>query len=136
MIKRIKNLAKKERASVALISVLIISAILVILTIGMSDNSISTSYQYLNKESNQNLYHTAESCLEETIIRMEEDTSFAGTTLSFNDITCTSIVTGISTKMILIEVTYLEYTQNYSAEVTITVNGQANNVTLLKWSKV
>jgi type II secretory pathway component PulK len=125
-----------KKGSIALIGVLIISAILIILTIGMSESNLSVMDQYLNNESSQNMYHIAEGCLEETILRIEGDTSFSGTTLGLGDFVCVSSVTGTTTKTISIELTYLDYTQNFSAQVSVTTSGQANNVLLLNWGKI
>ncbi len=127
---------KNNRGAIALIGVLIISAILIILTIGMSESNLSLMDEYLNNESSQNMYHIAEGCLEETIIRIEDNVSFLGTTLDMGDVICVSSVTGTTTKTISIELTYLNYTQNFSAQISVTTNGQANNVLLLNWGKI
>jgi len=131
-----KYTINNKKGSIALIGVLIISAILIILTIGMSESNLSLMDEYLNNESSQNMYHIAEGCLEETIIRIEDNVSFSGTTLGLGDVICVSSVTGTTTKTISIELTYLNYTQNFSAQVSVTTNGQANNVSLLNWGKI
>lgn len=131
-----KNQLNNKKGSIALIGVIIISAILIILTIGMSESNLSLMDEYFNNESSQNMYHIAEGCLEETIIRIEDNVSFSGTTLDMGDITCVSTVTGTTTKTISMELTYLNYTQNFSAQISVTTNGQANNVLLLNWGKI
>lgn len=127
---------KKQRGSVALISILIISAMLLIVSVGMSESNISTMYSFLNNESNQIMYHVAEGCLEESIVRIKDDTNFAGTTLALGDANCTATVAGGSTKTITIDISYLEYNQNFSAQVYITTQGEANNIQLLSWEKI
>lgn len=130
------NILNNNKGSIALIGVLIISAILIILTIGMSESNLSLMDQYFNNESTQNMYHIAEGCLEETILRIEDDVSFTGTTLIMGDVTCVSSVTGTTTKDITLVIDYLNYIQNFSAQITVTTNGQANNVELLNWGKI
>lgn len=128
------NRIKNQKGSVALISILIISAIVLILVLSMSDISISTSYQYLNASSNKAVYYTAEACLEETIARMEKDDNFTGATIIFNDDTnCTVSVSGTDIEM---GVSYFDYSQNYSAEISKEEIGEANNVQLLNWDKI
>jgi Tfp pilus assembly protein PilX len=127
---------EKQKGSIALISVLIISAILLILILGMSESSVTGSYQSLNKSSNQIAYHTAEACLEETIMRMEDDINFTGVTLSFDETTCTSVTSGENPKTISIEVEYMDYVQHFAAQVSVATMGQANNVKLLNWEKI
>lgn len=124
------------KGSIALIGVLILSAILIIITIGMSESNISMMDQYFNNESSQNIYQVAEGCLEEAILRIENDTSYTGSTLPMGDATCVSSVTGTTTKDITLEINYLNYTQNFSAQISVTTNGQANNVDLLNWEKI
>lgn len=124
------------KGSIALISILIISAILLITVIGMSESNISQMYQYLNNSSNEMIYNIAEGCMEEAMIRIEENPSFAGTTLNLNDQVCTITVAGDSIKTVLIEVDYLNYTQIFEAQASVTVNGQANNVSLLNWHEI
>lgn len=126
----------KQKGSIALISILIISAILILLVLGSSEGNISTSYQYLNKESGKTSYYTAEACLEETIIRIEADTTFSGTTLAIGDTTCQSTVSNDTPKLVLINVNYGNYSENFQATVSVTTSGQANNATLLSWGKI
>lgn len=129
-----KNKIINQRGSIALISILIISAVVLILVLSMSDINMSTSYQYLNTASNKTVYYTAEACLEETIIRLEDDDNFTGTTIIFNDDTnCTITVSGTDIELV---VNYLNYSQNYSAEISKAEVGEANNVQLLNWHKI
>ncbi len=125
-----------DKGSIALISVLVICAITILFTVRMSESNISTMYQYLNNESSQIIYRAAESCLEESILRIEKDISFSGTTLNLGDATCTSTVSGSDVKTISIVINYDSYTQNYSAEASVTTNGSANNIELQKWEKI
>ncbi len=132
--KSLKTLSN-NKGSIALISVLVICAIMILFTVRMSESNISTMYQYLNNESSQIIYRAAESCLEESILRIEKDTSFSGTTLNLGDATCVSTVTGSDVKTISIVINYNSYTQNYSAEASVTTGGNANNIELQKWEK-
>lgn len=126
----------KQKGSIALISTVIVSAILIILVLGISETQISTSYQYLNSASSKDLYYSAESCLEEAIFKTEENPSYAGETLDLGTESCTITTSGTSPKTISITVTSDNYTQNFEAQVTVTANGQANNVKLLNWVKI
>lgn len=124
----------KTRGSIALINIIIIAAFTMILVLNMSQVNISTSYQQLNKSSNQTSSYIAEGCLEEAIKRIEDDITFTTTTINFDDTTrCTATISG---DIISINTTFLDYTQNYEAQVSIVQNGQANNVKLLKWTEI
>lgn len=126
----------KQKGSIALISTVIVSAILIILILGISETQISTSYQYLNSSSNKDLYYSAEACLEEAIFKTEENPNYLGETLDLGTESCTISTSGSSPKTISITVTSDNYTQNFEAQITVTVNGQANNVKLLNWTKI
>ncbi|MFA6992278.1 MAG: hypothetical protein WC269_03290 [Candidatus Gracilibacteria bacterium] len=126
----------KQKGSIALISVVIVSAILIILVLGISETQISTSYQYLNSASSKDLYYSAEACLEEAIFRTEENTSYTGGILDLGTESCTISTSGTSSKTISITVTSENYTQNFEALINVTTNGQANNVELLNWTKI
>ena len=56
--------------------------------------------------------------------------------MTIDGATCTSTVSGSTTKTIDIGITYLDYVQNYQAEVTASVNGEAVNVNLLNWEQI
>jgi hypothetical protein len=125
-----------QKGSIALICVLIISAELIILVLGASETQISTSYQYLNSSTSKNLYYTAEACLEEAVFKIEGSPTYNGETLDLGTDSCTIVVSGTSPKTISINVTSENYTQNFEAQVTVTTNGQANNVRLSNWTKI
>lgn len=137
MIKILKS-KSANKGSIALISVLIISAILLIVTVSMSENNISTSYEQLNTSSNKTVYYTAESCLEEAIYRLEDDTAFAGTTLNFDEpgLSCNITVSGVSPKIVQISVVYGDYTENYSSEIDVADLGSAHNAQLNNWNEI
>lgn len=119
-----------------LISVLVISAVLLTLILGVSETQISTSDHNFNTTSNKYTYYLAESCFEEAAKRLKNDSDFAGETINFEDGNCEITVAGILTKTISITTNFDNYTQNYEAEVSITANGEINNVRLLNWKKI
>lgn len=128
---------KSSRASIALISLLVISAFTLILVLGMSEATLSTSYQTFNTSSNQVAYYYAEACLDEAIIRLEKDSAFVSTTLTMNGTgSCTITVSGTSPKIVSIQSAYLDSIQNFQAQVSLTTNGQATNATLLEWKEI
>ena len=132
-----KILKKSLSGSVALISLLVISVFTLILVLGMSEVSVTKSYQYFNNASNRNVYYVAEGCLDEALIRLEEDSAFSGTTLTLDeDTSCIVTVSGTTTKTISIVVNFLTYTQTYEAQASLNEIGEANNLTLLEWREV
>lgn len=132
-----KRLFAQPRASIALISLLIISAFTLILVVGMSEVSISSHAQGANRFSAETGYYAAEACLEETLIRLESNPAFTTTTLTFDDdLSCTVSVSGTSPKTVAIQVTYLNYIQNFEAQVSLATAGQATNAQLIGWEEI
>lgn len=125
-----------KQGSIALMSMLIISAFTLILVVAMSETNLSTSYQYLNNVSNKSAYSIAESCLEESLVRLEADATFAGTTLVFDSNSqCVSVISGSSPKTIAITVVDSDYQQTFLGQAILTASGQAVNATLLDWKE-
>ncbi len=131
-----KNI-NSQRGSIALISLLLISVMAMILVVGASETSISTSYQYVNNSSGKASYYLAEGCLEEAITRLESDDSFTGTTIPQEDYSsCTVVVTGSSPKTITITVDHLDYSQTFQGTVDLTAEGVIYNADLSGWQEV
>lgn len=133
-----KETAQNKEGSVALMSILIISAMLVLIVLGMSETNISNNYSYLNSNSDQLIYNLAESCFEDTVKRLEEDPLFDGSTTTFADTgsSCTSDVSGAGPYTVEVELTNNNYTQYFEGEVSLTTIGEANNAELLNWGEI
>lgn len=128
---------KSNKASISLISMLIISAFTLILVVAMSEANISTNYQYLNNYIGKDMYYAAESCLAEGIIRYEADSAFTGTTINIDSYTsCSVAVSGTSTKQFDITVTDGSYTQTFRGTTDVNTSGEINNLTLSSWQKL
>lgn len=125
------------KGSIALISILIITAVLMIITVSMAEVNISTGYNYLNNQSNTESYHIAESCLEESIVRLERDNTYTGGTITLGSSSCTSSISAnLPNHTITISVTHGDYTQNYSASTYMLSQGGENNIDLLSWEEI
>ncbi len=126
-----------QKGSIALISILLVSAITLLIVVSMSEINISTSQQHLNSTSSKSNYYLSEACFEESLIRLENDAGFTGTSISFDtNSNCTITISGGATKTVDITTNFFDYTQNYQGTVTIEQNGQAINATLLNWSEI
>ena len=132
------NIIQSQKGSVALISILIISATLILIVLGMSETQISNSYNYLNTTSDQIIYNLAESCFEDSIKRVEEDPLFTGSTTTFSDTdsTCISSISGTGTVTIEVELTYQNYTQHFEGQISLATEGEANNAELLNCGEI
>ncbi len=128
---------KNHRASISLISLLIISAFTLILVVAASSSGMSNYEQSFNFESSKTSYYAAEACLEEALFRTEQNSAFTGTTLTFDsDTNCVVTVIGANPKTITVTVNFLDYTQTFQATVSITQTGQIYNSELLTWEEI
>ena len=126
----------KQKGSIALISLLVISAFTLILGLAMAENSISTGYQHVNGVSGETSYYGAEGCFEEAIIRLENDSSFTSETISYDWGTCQIAVSGTNPKTVDVTITQGDYSETYQAMVDLTVNGHATNASLSSWEEI
>lgn len=126
---------KFKKGSIALMNMIMISAVLLLVVIGVSNVSVTNSREYLNLYLERDLFHVAEGCLEEGIVRIERDPSVASLDLDIGNVNCQLSVSGGSSKTVDIVVTSGDYVQDFSAVLSLTTQGVANNVNLIEWKK-
>ncbi|MFA5855431.1 MAG: hypothetical protein WC846_04100 [Candidatus Gracilibacteria bacterium] len=127
----IKNL--RNRASVLLVSMIIICAITLLMAVTLSEVTISSGYQRTNTTELKVSYYAAESCLEETLMRLELDPSFSGTSITLQpDLICQSSVSG---GIIDIVVDNLDYSEIFRAEYDMDSAELVNNIDLENWKE-
>lgn len=131
-----KSFLKETGGSIALISILIISVFTLIIAVYTADLNISTGYQYVNRFSENDSYYSAEGCLEEALIRIENSVGFSGETINFTGGSCVINVIGSDPKTVNITLTQGSDIQNFRGEVDITINGHAINTSLSTWSEI
>lgn len=131
-----KNKRGLRKGSVALISVMLISALTLIVVISMTEINFLTSSQSFNSGADRTAYYAAEACLEEATVMLEADLNYSSGGLTFDaDTSCTISVTDDGQKNVTIQATYLDYVQNFSATFSYQQNGQASNLHLIDWSE-
>jgi hypothetical protein len=124
---------KHARASVLLMSVLVIGVLTLFLALTMAEVNLSTGYQVLNTTENRRSYYAAESCLEESLLRYERDASFTGTTFDVDeDSICTSTISGTQ---VHVTVTNGSYSESFTGTFSTYINGLVTNVDLTGWKE-
>jgi hypothetical protein len=127
----------KRPASISLISLLVISTIALILVLGMSESNISTSYQYLDSRSDSQMAYMADACLDEALIRLEQDIGFVSSSITFDaNNSCSITVSGSGPMTLSISVSSYDYTQSFEAQVSYSSSGEVNNFSLDSWGEV
>lgn len=123
----------KNRASIVLISLIVISAFTLLLALSISEITISSSYINLNKNESKFAYYLAEGCLEEAMLRIEEDSTFTGTTITLSS--DTNCLVTYASNTITITVNRGDFTQTFAATTQITTTDLINNIELLNWQE-
>lgn len=127
----------RPSASIALISLLLVSAMSLMLVVAMSESSVSSYEVGSNYEINQNLSYAAKACFEESVIRLESDANFAATTMVLDEwTTCSVTVVGTGIVAVTIQVDSGDYQQIFEATLEVQTEGAARNVHLLSWDQV
>ncbi len=121
------------KASVLLMSVLVIGIFTLFLALSMAEVNLSTGYQVLNSTENHHSYYAAEACLEESLLRYERDASFTGASFAVDaETSCTSVLSG---SQITVTVSNGDYAEDFVATFSTSVNGLVTNVDLSSWKE-
>jgi hypothetical protein len=128
---------RTKSGSIALISVLIISAMLLIMVVGMAEAHVSVLYQYQDDLLSKSSFYFAESCLEETVRNFERDVSISGITITESaDKECVTTISGSgSVRDVSVTTVDSGYTQNFTGQISYTQTGVVTNASLIHWEK-
>ena len=124
---------------VALVTVLVISAIMLTLGLFTSAAAINEMMAGFSWDQAERALQITDACVDEAVFRLKSDSSYTGGTLSVNGGTCTSSVTGSgSTRTVTSTGTLGDFTKKISATATFVTNiaGTANTVDLTHWEEI
>ncbi len=122
------NVKRTPPGVVAILSVLIITAILI--AIGISIAALGQNEIVLSGliDNGEKAFSIADACSEEGLARLKSDAAFTGTTFPLDNGTCTVVVTNLGGNVRLITGTgaFRDAVRSVVANVTITFNGAGN----------
>ena len=121
---------KRSRGVVALISLLVISAVLLAMGIAIARvgrNEVVLARIFADGEI---AFNVADACVEEGLSRLKDSSLYTGGTFALDDGTCSVAVTNLGGNDRLIRGTgsYQRATRIVEANVTLSTNGQGNVV--------
>lgn len=128
-----------RRGAVALITITVITAILVV--IGLTVSTIGNNEVVLSGvfSDGENAFSIADACAEEALTRLKGDSGFTGTTFSLDGGTCTATVSLVTGTNYLIQATgtYKDNVRGIEADVNVVFNGQgiARSVIINSWQE-
>jgi Tfp pilus assembly protein PilX len=122
----------KNDRGMALVTVLIFSVVaIIVITLGITLMIIQTGSSSKATSSKKAIF-VAESAMENALIRLLRNPSYAGETLTFSDGTATIIVTGNTTKTV--SVSSDVFSSNRTIEVVLSELNGVNSI--ISWKEV
>lgn len=113
-----------------LVIVLAVALIVISTTALIGVDNLSSGFA---QQSSSDVVLSAESCVEETILRLSRDNSYTGGTLVLGDVSCTMTVTGVPCGTCTVEVNAIgdDFTRNIRTDVT----ALGSTVDILSWEE-
>ena len=134
----IKSFPEHPKGFAALITVLTISAIILTMSLSTNWGSLSELVTGFSMEQSQQAQHLADTCAEESYLKLKSDATFIGNTISLNNGTCVAVVSGSgTTRTIAAVATVGNFTRKITATVSLDSNldGSAKRATITSWSQ-
>lgn len=129
-----KKIKTDKRGSVALTGILLITAVLMIVVLSISEANISAAQRQMNNESKKLTYYGAEACMEEVMIRLKRDPSFTGAEMMLNETQNCKI--SVLNSYAVVEIEYASYERRFEVDYELTTDGHANNIKLSNWREI
>ena len=131
--KIIKKLFRNNGGYIALISVLIMSAVVLAIAITLNLSSVDETKTGLLKEQSLKSFSLADACLEESFIRLKRDSNYTGGQLNFKDGYCIINISGNgNSRIINIEANV----NNIIRKIRIDIRITGNNIIQNNWQEL
>ena len=131
-----KKYSLAEQGYIALISVIIISALIVLIASSANLISISESSMGLNERQSWEAFYLANACGEEALMKLKESLKYKGDeTLNFENGTCTILSgTGAGNQNRMINISDSDY--NIFRKIKIVINRVNPEIDIKSWMEV
>ena len=125
---------KNERGAAALIVIIVLLAVMVLVVSRVALTGLDELAANQSSQLGTTNVLSAESCVEEVMLRLSRDNTYGGGSLSMGDTSCTMSVSGTPCGSCTIDVTAnaLNFTRRVRAEVTVT----GSVVDVINWNEV
>lgn len=123
-----RSITSDKRGAAALISVVVIMALVVLIVTAVALAGITTLEHGFSEQVSTDVILSSETCAEEAIMRLQRDNSYAGGSLTVGDVSCTISVSGSGgTRTIDVVATEQNYTRRLS--VGLSISGSTSTIT-------
>ena len=130
------NKCKKNPGFVALISVILVAAVVLIYALSLSHSNILSMQATTAKNLSTEVFHLANTCMEEALMRLRRDSSYTGSVLNLTEGTCTiSIVAVSDNRVITVGANQGDYYQSLEMDVDLQVVDSSHNFVFNYWKE-
>jgi hypothetical protein len=127
-----KNL---NQGYIALISVLIISAVTLAIVVSISLLGVDELKSSLTYKKGNEAFAAASACLDEALYRLSQNSSYAGGSLPVPDVQCSIIISG-SDPDFIVETSGQDIGTNYTRRIRTTVKKLGTSVKIVNYEEV
>ena len=132
---RFKNSVNENRGFIALISVIVVSAILILIAVTLSLNQFYDRYNILESEYKERSTSLAEACVDNALLEIANDSGYTGNATSTINGTDQCYVGSIIPSSIEIFKTRGIYQNSYT-NLKIKVDTSGGTLTVISWEEI
>lgn len=134
--KQLNNLPPSRQGFIAFTTILIVSAVTLAIAVSVSLLGITEANTSLGFKKGQETLKIAEGCGEEALLRLRDDSSYSGGSLTVGDGSCAITISGVgSSKTIDITATIIGPPE-YVKKIQISAKRIGNSINIISWQEV
>lgn len=139
---RIKEITEKKNSLdfnngfVALVSLLVISAAVLVISTSISLLGVGESKASLDFKKGQETLKVAEGCAEEALLRLRDNASYTGGSLNVGDGSCTISISGTGADRTITITASISGPPQYTRKVQVTIKRAGNSINIISWVEV
>lgn len=131
-----KLLGRKENGYIAFTSLLVISAITLVVATSVALLNIDSAQSSLSVNQKQTAIINTKSCAEEALVRIRDNYSYTGGTLNLNEGSCVITATGSGISRLINITTTLPGPPEYRDNAVLTVKRRGYSVNIETWQNL
>ncbi len=121
---------------IALTSILVISAVALAISISISLLGVGEAKSSFDYKKGQETLKIAESCIEEALLRLRNDSNYAGASLNVGNGTCSINVSGADADRTIDVSAQLTNLSSYTQNIQVTAKRTGNSINIVSWNQV
>lgn len=128
---------KNKKGFIAFTSLLIISAITLVVSISIATLGVSSARGSLDFKKGKETYEIAKSCAEESLIRLRNNATYTGGNLTVGDGSCTIAVSGTGSNKTIDVVSIISNpAPSFTKKIRVITKRTGNSINVLSFTEV